>query len=118
MDRLAKHVRVHVLTGDTFGKARDELAGVDCELSVLATTGQSLAKRIYVESLGASATVCIGNGNNDRMMLEAAALGIVVVQQEGAAIAAMQAADIAVARVTDALDLLLHPLRLVATLRG
>ena len=118
LDRLSKEVRIHVLTGDTFGRAREQLAGVPCDLTVLATEGQSAAKRAYVEKIGPAVTICIGNGRNDRSMLEAAALGIVVMQEEGAAVAALQAADVAVAQVTDALDLLLNPLRLVATLRG
>jgi P-type E1-E2 ATPase len=118
LDRLAKALRIHVVTGDTFGRAGEQLAGLPCELTVLAAEGQSLAKRAYVEKLGPASTACIGNGRNDRLMLEAAALGIVVVQHEGAAIAALQAARVAVVRVTDALDLLLEPLRLVATLRG
>ena len=118
LDRLSKVVRIHVLTGDTFGRAREQLAGVPCDLTVLATAGQSSAKRAYVERIGAAVTTCIGNGRNDRSMLEAAALGIVVMQEEGTAVAALQAADVAVAQVTDALDLLLNPLRLVATLRG
>jgi soluble P-type ATPase len=62
--------------------------------------------------------VCIGNGHNDRLMLQAAALGIAVLQTEGAAMAAVIAADILAPGIADALDLLLHPLRLAATLRS
>ncbi len=51
-------------------------------------------------------------------MLRAAALGIATVQREGAAVDAMRAADIVVQNVRDALDLLLKPRRLVATLRS
>jgi soluble P-type ATPase len=50
-------------------------------------------------------------------MIEAAALGIAVVQAEGAAVETLLAADVAVASVLDALDLLAAPLRLAATLR-
>jgi soluble P-type ATPase len=51
-------------------------------------------------------------------MLRAAALGIVTVQREGAAAEAVRAADILVHDVRDALDLLLEPRRLGATLRS
>jgi soluble P-type ATPase len=52
------------------------------------------------------------------MMLEAAALGIAVCGAEGAAAHVLQAGDIVVGRIVDALDLLLHPKRLMATLRA
>ena len=68
--------------------------------------------------LGREQCVGIGNGRNDRLMLQAAALGIVVMQAEGAAVETMLAADVVVPDITIGLDLLLHPLRLVATLRA
>ena len=48
----------------------------------------------------------------------AAALGIGVVGFEGAAVDALQASDIVAPGIQSALDLLLNPLRLVATLRS
>ena len=71
-----------------------------------------------LKHLGASLTVCIGNGRNDCLMIEAAALGIALVQREGAASAAILAADVVMSDILDALDLLISPLRLIATLRG
>jgi soluble P-type ATPase len=62
--------------------------------------------------------VAIGNGRNDRKMLDVAALGIAVCGAEGAAAETLQAGDIVVGRIVDALDLLLHPKRLMATLRA
>jgi soluble P-type ATPase len=62
--------------------------------------------------------VCVGNGRNDRLMLQVAGLGIVVVQAEGAAVQTALAADILSPDILTALDLLIHPLRLVATLRS
>jgi soluble P-type ATPase len=50
-------------------------------------------------------------------MLAAAALGIAVVGPEGAAGAAVRAADVVCASIVDALDLLLDERLLVATLR-
>jgi soluble P-type ATPase len=51
-------------------------------------------------------------------MLRTAALGMAVIQAEGAAAAALKEADVVVTDVRDALDLLLNPLRLVAALRS
>jgi soluble P-type ATPase len=72
----------------------------------------------YVSQLGRNETVCIGNGRNDRLMLPAAALGIAVIGPEGTAMDAMQASDVVTTSIHSALDLLLNPLRLVATLRS
>lgn len=115
---LAPLLDLHVVTADTFGQARQQLDGLDCQLSILAAGRQAAAKLAYVERLGADNCVCIGNGRNDRLMLEAAALGIAVVEGEGAASAALIAADVVAAGIHDALDLLANPKRLIATLRG
>jgi soluble P-type ATPase len=50
-------------------------------------------------------------------MLRAAALGIAVMQGEGAAVETLLAADVAAPDIQSALGLLLNPARLVATLR-
>jgi soluble P-type ATPase len=115
---LGRALELHVLTADTFGRARRELQDVNCRLAVLGPKAQDRAKAAYVRRLGARRTVCIGNGRNDRLMLRAAALGIAVVQAEGAARESVMAADVIAASVLDALDLLIEPRRLLATLRS
>ena len=115
---LAKRVRVHVLTADTFGTAQAKLGAVRCDVVVLGRRSQARVKAVYVRKLGAAHTVCIGNGRNDRLMLGIAALGIAVLQGEGIATESLRAADIVVSDARDALDLLLKPLRLVATMRN
>ncbi len=114
---LSEQLSIHVLTADTFGSVRDQLADLPCKLFVIPEGEQDKAKADFVESLGSMNCVCIGNGRNDRSMLKNAALGIAVVQAEGAAVDTLLAADVATCRIVDALDLLLHPLRLTATLR-
>jgi soluble P-type ATPase len=118
LERLARSVRIHIVTADTFGKARAGLRGVDCKLEILQSGGEDRAKAAYVRRLGASRVACIGNGRNDRLMLRMAGVGIAVVQAEGASAEAVAAADVLVPSVTDALDLLLRPRRLVASLRS
>jgi soluble P-type ATPase len=61
--------------------------------------------------------VAIGNGANDALMLEHAALGILVMGGEGAAVEALLRARVVVTDICEALDLLLFPKRLIATLR-
>jgi soluble P-type ATPase len=118
LESLSRVLSLHVLTADTFGTARIALAGVPCELSILALERQDLAKKAYVERLGATEVVCIGNGRNDRLMLWSAALGIAVLHREGSAMAAVSASDLVVPDIIDALDLLDNPRRLVASLRA
>jgi len=115
--RLAEKLAIHVVTADTFGHAREALAGIPCELVILPPGDQNSAKLHYMKKLGASNCVCIGNGRNDRMMLAAAALGIAVMQHEGAAVETIMAAKVVVPDIDTALGLLFYPQRLVATLR-
>lgn len=116
--QLAPRIDIHVVTADTFGLAAGQLQDAPVRLSVLPPGGQDIAKRDYVERLGCAATVAVGNGRNDRLMLAAAQVGIAVILREGAATAALAAADIVCLGIEPALELLLHPLRLTATLRS
>ena len=111
-------LRIHVVTGDTFGTARAELAGLPCAIVVLAAEGQAEAKARFARELGTPKVIAIGNGRNDRLLLEAAALAIGVCGREGIATEALQASDIVVPDPAAALDLLLDTKRLVATLRS
>ncbi len=114
---LSAQLTVHVLTADTFGGSAHELQGLPVTLSIIPAGSQDRHKKNYVEVLGAEHCVCIGNGRNDALMLECAAVGIVVVQQECAATAAVRSADIVAPDILSALALLQNPLRLAATLR-
>lgn len=111
---LGEQLALHVLSADTFGTAERLAQTFDATYRRIQTGSD---KRDYVGSLGASACVAIGNGRNDALMLEAAALGIVVIGPEGAHRDALAAADVAAASIAQALALLLEPKTLVATLR-
>ena len=117
LTRLSRSLRLHVVTADTFGKARDELARLPLEVVVLQGAQQADAKAAFVRRLGAAAVVAIGNGRNDRKMLREAALGIAVGGPEGCAVETLRAATIVTTAVEDALTLLERPRRLLATLR-
>jgi len=115
---ISERLAVHLLTADTHGR-QDEL---DRALGLRATRlgtdrSQVEQKAEHVRRLGAAAVVAVGNGANDALMLREAALGIAVVGGEGAAGAALREADVVVTDVLAALDLLLNPRRLAATLR-
>lgn len=113
---LAKLLHVVVITADTFGSARSQLAGVPgIELVILGTGHGDAKKAEFVRRL-APHVVVIGNGMNDRLMF-GLATSICVIGREGASGRALSSADIIVTRPEDALDLLLNNRRMVATLR-
>lgn len=118
LEVLSRSVKIHVLTADTFGTVRSQLADIPCEVAVLPEGEQDRGKLQYLETLIPECVVCIGNGRNDRLMLKNAALGIAVILDEGAASSALEAADVICTSISAALDLLIRPLRLVATLRS
>jgi P-type E1-E2 ATPase len=111
---LAARLRIVVLTADTFGTAAKALEGLPVEVRIVATGAE---KAEYLRSLKLQDVVAVGNGRNDVEMLRAAGLAIAVVGPEGAAGALLRVADVVVRDVHDALDLLVYPLRLKATLR-
>lgn len=117
LDRLTRLLEIHVLTSDTHGRAREALAGLGGSLHLLEGERHELQKEQYVTLLGAPGVVAIGNGNNDAAMLRAARLGIAVCGHEGCSVSALSVASVLVTSPTDALDLLLCPKRLTATLR-
>lgn len=117
LERLAERLQIHVITADTFGSVHQTFAGSAVTVHVLPPGKEEEGKAEYVRRLGSMSAVCIGNGRNDRLMLGEAGLGIAVLQREGTAMQAILAADIITPSVVDALDLLLHPKRVTATLR-
>lgn len=111
---LRQQVQVHMLTADTHGRQAD----IDRALGFAAERiGTRDEKAAFVRALGAEHVAAVGNGANDAAMLRAAALGIAILGPEGLAVEALTAADIVVPDILIALELFLHPRRLVATLR-
>jgi soluble P-type ATPase len=115
---LAARLSIHVATGNTTGTAPVALSGLPIELHLMPPEDQAAAKRALIERLGAAHVAAIGNGRNDRDMLAQAALAIAVIGRESCATEAIVCADVVCTDVRDALDLLMSPTRLVATLRG
>ena len=114
---LATSLKVYVLTADTFGGVRSELDTVAVEVSIIPGENQHMHKLDFVKKIGSERSVCIGNGWNDHLMLQEAALGVAVCQEEGAARESILAADVVCPDILSALSLLTHPMRLMATLR-
>jgi soluble P-type ATPase len=118
LNKIGDFLEIHVITADTFGKAREELKGIKGGLlHILSGENHDLQKEDYVNKIGPEKTIALGNGNNDRRMLKAARIGIAVSEGEGCSVDAIMAADIHVRSILEGLDLLLNPKRCKATLR-
>jgi soluble P-type ATPase len=115
---LSQMLTIHVITADTFGSVKKAIEDVDCKLAVIPLDRQDAAKLEYVKNLGCEKTVSMGNGTNDRLMLKASALGVAIIQGEGAAFETLASADVVCTDILFALSLLSNPLRLIATLRS
>lgn len=115
LDSVGVVLEVHLLSADTFGTL-GAVASLLRARAVTVVTGDD--KLAYLGRLGAERCIAVGNGANDVPMLQAAALGIAVVGPEGAAGAAVRAADVVCRSILEALDLLLDETALRATLRA
>lgn len=118
LKKLSSVIRVHVLTADTFGTAEKELRGIPVILQVIEKENQDSQKLNYVTNLDADKVISIGNGRNDILMLKASALGIGVIQSEGAYSQIINNVQIICTSIIDALSLLTNENRLIATLRN
>jgi P-type E1-E2 ATPase len=114
---LARQLDVCLITADTHGKGAQIAKTLGVRFLRIEAGAEAGQKEAYLQRLGAEQTVAIGNGANDAYMLKAAALGIAVFGGEGLATGVLQSADIVTGNILDALDLLLKPNRLIATLR-
>ena len=114
LEGLATDLRVTVLTADTFGTARGTLKNLPVEVRII---GNGTEKAEAVSAMGPEEVIAIGNGRNDIPMVDVAGLSVAVLGPEGAAADLLACADVVTRNIGDALDLILHPLRLKATLR-
>jgi P-type E1-E2 ATPase len=115
---LRKDLEVLLITADTHGGQTtiDAALGLTA-LRLVRGRPEAEQKAALVRKIGSESVVAIGNGENDVLMLREARLGIAVLGEEGLATAALDAADVLASSIVSALDLLLKPKRLVATLR-
>jgi len=115
--RLSDVLEPSLVSADTQGTLSDLADSLKIKAKRLGPGDESAQKAEWVESLGPAKVVAIGNGANDAEMLARAALGIAVMGNEGLSVKSLGAADIVAPGIEVALDLLLQPRRLIATLR-
>jgi soluble P-type ATPase len=114
LKELATHLSLHALTAGTHGNTTELQQTLGLPLHII-DSGEE--KTHYIEQLGPVHVIAFGNGANDVGMLRLATIGVAVLAAEGIAVEALQAADVVAVGPVDAIDLLLKPKRLVATLR-
>jgi soluble P-type ATPase len=116
LGRLAKMgYRIILFTGDTRGDAAAlaESLGIEWRKA-----DDGVAKLSAKHALGSECKcVVIGNGLIDLPLMKSSKLGIVTLQAEGVHMKTLAAADIMVPSIVDALEMLLEPSILAATLR-
>lgn len=117
INTLQDRLQVHLISADTHGQQ----GLIDQQLNMKAVRvekGEEAGqKTAFVKKLGSKHVIAIGQGANDSGMLRSAAIGICILSPEGTAVETLLAADMVVADIFTALDLLHYPLRIVATLR-
>ena len=114
---LSKLLDIYVITADTFGGAQEITENLGVKIHKVKAGEEKAQKLKCVQRLGKENVIAIGNGSNDAAMLRESILGICIIGPEGAAREAVNSSDIVVTSINTALDLILKPTRLIATLR-
>jgi soluble P-type ATPase len=116
---------IHVVTSDTNDTAERELKGLPLIMHrIKSDKPHHIYKRDYIFSQGLEPkhVAVFGNGRNDRFWLklvkQSGGLAIAVDVGEGCAVEAIDNAHLFVSGINNALDLLLYPNRVKATLRS
>ena len=110
-------VEIYVVTADTNGTVSAECANLPVQVKIFASDTVARDKRRLCQELGCANTASIGNGKNDIQVFPASVLSIAVIGSEGAFTKSAMLADVLVNDPCQALELLLSPNRLIATLR-
>ncbi len=116
LQALLKEVTVTVLTADTYGTVRAQCEPLGLRVETFPREGAAECKAEIVKNL-AGGKACFGNGFNDCAMFDLADLSVAIMEGEGLCTALLSHAHVVVRSAADALDLLLKPDRLRATLR-
>jgi len=117
LEKVSRYIKVFIITADTYDNVDNETNIIGFKVLKVKKEGSGTEKAKIVKELGPEKVVAIGNGANDALMLREAALGIGIIGDEGCANALVKEADLLVTDIVDAVSIILHPERLVATLR-
>jgi soluble P-type ATPase len=115
--QFSDRLTFHVLTADTFGSVKKQLENINAVLHVISKGRQDQKKSAYLNALGEQQTLCVGNGQNDVLMLKNACIGIAVLGDEGLSSDCLFSSDMVIKDILDLFELLRTPERMIATLR-
>jgi soluble P-type ATPase len=110
----ANGLEFRLFTGDTLGTGTSIAEKLGLKLHV---TKDGKAKFEEGQSLKSGQFAVIGNGRIDLDLFRSAALRVTTLQEEGIYAPLLSETDVLVKSIRDALDLFIHPKRLIATLR-
>lgn len=117
LEKISRYIKVFIITADTYDNIDHEVNVMGFNVLKVKKEESGAEKAKIVRELGPEKVVAIGNGANDAAMLREASLGIGVVGEEGCASSLIKEADFIVPDIVHALSIILHPERIVATLR-
>lgn len=117
IEKIKSQLNIYMLTADTFGTGVQVADELGIELFKVSSINGGQDKADYIASLEPSGVIAVGNGYNDLEMFKQAQLSIAVIGKEGCCVEALLEADIVVSNIRDALDMIINPLRIIATLR-
>jgi len=115
---ISKELEVFILTADTHGTAALECSGLPVTLKTFPSDDAMMSKLDILDTLDRTHCCAIGNGRNDTLMCASAELSICIMGEEGCYSHLIAQTHITVKSIENALELLLKPKRLIATLRG
>ena len=117
LQSLSQNFSIHLLTADTHGKQHeiDQVIGITAER--VEQGHEAEQKAAFIQQLGADYTAAIGQGANDALMLDRAAIGICLLSPEGTARETLDSADLIIGNILSAIELFQKPDRLKASLR-
>ena len=118
INEFSNSFNFYVITADTYGSVEKELEDTKCEVIKISKSSQDISKLEFIKSLGSSATLSVGNGRNDKLMLKESILGIAILQDEGLCTETLLNSDILVKSIFDVFSFLKDENRLIATLRN
>lgn len=117
LELVDKDIDVYIVTADTHDSVREQCKDLPVHIETFKKENAQEDKKRIVQSLGGEHTVTIGNGRNDAEMFKSSILSIVIIGKEGCCAKTLVEADIVVTNILDAVELILNPDRIKATLR-
>ncbi len=118
INKIAEEVCIYILTADTYGTVEEQCKCINGKVLRFPTENAGQSKKEIVRNLGASNTICLGNGFNDIPMFEEAVISIAIMESEGVSGKLLAKADIVSRSIIEALGILLNKDMIKATLRN